>query len=158
VNDRDASGCATVRPWVLVPCSAPKLDRAAPAGQIYTGAFHRACRAAAAELADPDRQLIVSGLHGLLTLTDEVGPYDQRIDGPGAVTLEQLTGQVAALGPGPLWLLLPRAYRSRIEQAAAPSDRPTLNLMEGCRGIFEMRGRLRQLREGELSACDLQPV
>jgi hypothetical protein len=82
---------------VLIPCGAAKLDRPAPAGELYTGSYHRDARRAADALS-PDRVLIVSALHGLLQLGQLVAPYDKRTGDPGSVTAATVRGQADALG------------------------------------------------------------
>ncbi|MCX5134363.1 hypothetical protein OOK06_20005 [Streptomyces sp. NBC_00340] len=60
---------------VVIPCGSRKLDRRSPAGDLYVGSYHRACRRAA-EALEPGRLLILSARYGLLDLDDVVEPYD----------------------------------------------------------------------------------
>ena len=57
------------------PCGSRKLDHRAPAADLYTGSYHRACRKTADALR-PDRLLILSARYGLLDLDDIIEPYD----------------------------------------------------------------------------------
>lgn len=61
----------------LISCSASKLDRAAPSGEIYTGQLFRASRSWA------DRNglefAILSAKHGLLMPFEVIEPYDFRM-------------------------------------------------------------------------------
>lgn len=97
---------------VIVPCGGAKLDHPAPAGELYTGSYHRACRQAAERLG-ARRVLILSALHGLLELDEMVEPYDLRMGQPGCVDAERVGKQARELGelyaPN-VTLLLPSAY------------------------------------------------
>ncbi|MEW1642653.1 DUF6884 domain-containing protein [Streptomyces sp. NPDC091219] len=54
---------AYVKPeLVVIPCGSRKLDHPARAADLYTGSYHRACRATA-EALRPDRLLILSARH-----------------------------------------------------------------------------------------------
>lgn len=85
-------------PLVIVGCGATKQAHAAPAGEMYLGSYHRACRKVAAALTSPDRVLILSALHGLLALDDVIDPYDLRMGQPGAVGAETVHDQAEARG------------------------------------------------------------
>ncbi len=127
---------------VLVPCSAGKVDHPAAAGELYTGSLHRMARAAAG--AWPGAEvLVVSGRYGFLRLDDVVEPYEQRIDGPGAITPAELRRQAAELiGDRTVVALLPSAYSAAVISAGIlPSSLP----LAGSRGIGEQRGRLSRL-------------
>jgi uncharacterized protein DUF6884 len=69
-----------------------------PAGAMYLGGYHRACRRAAAALTTPDRVLILSALYGFLPLEQVIEPYDLRMGQPGSVTTGRLREQAAELG------------------------------------------------------------
>lgn len=100
-------------PLVIVACGATKVAHPAPAGQMYLGAYHRACRKAAAALTTPERTLILSALHGLLGLNDVIAPYDQRMGHPGSVTTETVHTQAAdrrLLDAEPVTVLAGAAY------------------------------------------------
>lgn len=62
----------------LVGCSKSKLDRAAPARELYTGQLFRAALAYA-ESQRFDGALVLSALHGTLGLEEVVEPYDQEL-------------------------------------------------------------------------------
>lgn len=84
-------------PLVIVPCGARRRAEPAPAGHIYTGSYHAACRRAAAALSTPDRTLILSALHGLLPLDQVIAPYELRMGQPGSITADQLRRQAERL-------------------------------------------------------------
>jgi hypothetical protein len=79
----------------VVACGARKLDRPAPAAQLYTGQYFRACYAAAQVVA-PGRVFILSAKHGLLIPTAVVAPYDLRLGQAGSITASQLALQAVA--------------------------------------------------------------
>lgn len=65
-----------MKPYALaiIACSASKLDKAAPARDLYTGALFKASLAVAEDMAD--RVVILSAKHGVLELDAVVEPYD----------------------------------------------------------------------------------
>lgn len=84
---------------VIIPCGAAKLDREAPAAELYTGSYHRACaRAAAALTATGGTVVILSALHGLVPLDRMLAPYEMRMGDPGSVTADVLRQQARELG------------------------------------------------------------
>lgn len=131
----------------IIPCSAAKLDRPAPAGELYLGSLHRLARRAADAL--DARTLILSGRYGLVPTWQTLDPYEQRIDAPGAISAEQLAEQLDYLIPAGeiVWTMLPSAYRTAL---AAAGLVPTVDVLAGSRGIGEQRGRLSAIARGEL--------
>jgi hypothetical protein len=86
-------------PLVVVPCGAAKLTHAAPAADLYTGSYHRACaRAAAALTIRGGTVLVLSALYGLTPLDRVIEPYDLKMGDLGSVTGAQLVEQARALG------------------------------------------------------------
>ncbi|MDH6489628.1 DUF6884 domain-containing protein [Streptomyces sp. SAI-127] len=84
---------------VVIPCGGAKQAQAAPAGELYTGGYHRACRRAADALtAQGGTVLVLSALHGLVPLDQVLEPYDVRMGQPGSVTPARLAEQARALG------------------------------------------------------------
>lgn len=88
---------------VLVGCGKSKLEHAAEARDLYTGALFKARRAHAE--ATGNLWFVVSALHGLLEPTAVVEPYDARLKSSyglpqfwGAGVLEQLRNALAARG------------------------------------------------------------
>jgi hypothetical protein len=71
-----------------------------PAGQLYTGAYHRSLRQAADALTHPDLIWILSARHGLVPLDRPLVPYDVRLGDPGSITPLRLAQDAAALGLG----------------------------------------------------------
>ena len=147
---------------VVVPCSGAKLWHAAPAGELYTGTFHKLARQAAAALVEQHggQVVILSALHGLLRLDQVVEPYDLSIGQVGSVSVSTVALQLLQLLRGHddvanVVALLPRAYRTVLAAAVEqlPADvRPRLfEPMRGATGVGYQRQRLAQLRDGTLS-------
>ncbi|MCX5326319.1 DUF6884 domain-containing protein [Streptomyces sp. NBC_00120] len=83
----------------VIPCSGKKLDRAAPARELYTGSYFHACwRAADALAEDGDRILVLSARHGLVSLDDVLEPYDTRFGDREEVSDLLLDAQARRLG------------------------------------------------------------
>jgi hypothetical protein len=85
-------------PLVVVGCGAAKLDRRAPAAELYTGQHFRACLRTARALVPDGRILILSARYGLVGLADELDPYDVTVGDPGAVRYGELVAQAAERG------------------------------------------------------------
>lgn len=132
-------------PVVVIPCSGPKLDRAAPAGQLYTGSLHtHARRTADALTAHGGTVLVLSALHGFLPLDQVIEPYDHTWKDPGSITVEELHAQAAELGltAADVVLLTPGEYTKRAGAVWPHAHTPLAHL-----GIGRQRGRLTALRE-----------
>ncbi|MBV9026425.1 MAG: hypothetical protein JO362_22130 [Streptomycetaceae bacterium] len=132
-------------PVVVIPCSAGKLDRPAPAGELYTGSLHTMCRKAADALtATGGTTLVLSARYGLVTFNQVIAPYELRIGEPGSVTVAELHEQAARLhlaDATDVTVLAGAAYA-----AAVRAVWPTVALpLAGSRGIGEMRHRLATL-------------
>ncbi|WP_030372383.1 DUF6884 domain-containing protein [Streptomyces rimosus] len=69
-----------------------------PAGELYTGQYHRSLRLAADALTDASLIRILSARHGLVDLERPLLPYDVTIGDPQAITPERLAEQVFDLG------------------------------------------------------------
>lgn len=105
---------------------------------MYTGSYHLALRRAADALTCGGRTghvLILSALHGLVTLHDLVAPYDLRMGDEGSVTGERLRQQAADLGilGADVTVLGPRAY----VEASRAVWRELTDPLAGARGIGE---------------------
>lgn len=124
---------------VIVACGGRKQDRPAPAGELYTGSYHAACRKAAA--ARGGRVVILSARHGLLPLDRVVDPYEQRMGRPGCITARQVRDQAVALGIAGarrVTVLAGWAY-AELARAVWPCVEWPL---DGTRGIGEQLARL----------------
>lgn len=129
----------------VVPCGREKLDQPAPARYLYQGQMFRQTLQNAELAAAQDelaRVVLLSGMHGLVEPDRVLAPYDQRIDGPGAVTVATLIEQAKAFGIG--WrsqvvALLPRAYFRPLNRALRTLHVYPMEAYEGCRGNGEQR-------------------
>lgn len=131
--------------WMVIPCSGAKLDRPAKARELYVGSmFASSLKAALASVADAGGEvLILSALHGLVRLDDELAPYEQRIDKPGAVSAEKVAEQALELGidwDSDVYALLPKAYFAKLDDALRSFDcYPHFCYEASDRGIGEQR-------------------
>jgi Family of unknown function (DUF6884) len=81
---------------VIVACGAAKRTERSPAWQLYTGPYFRACMAWADSVTSLDRIHILSARYGLVPATQELDPYEQRLD-RRALPVEQVRSQAARL-------------------------------------------------------------
>lgn len=82
---------------VIVGCGERKLERPAPAAQLYTGAYFHACALTAAAIA-PGRWYILSARYGLVAPSRVLEPYNLTMWQPGAVDAAEVRRQADALG------------------------------------------------------------
>lgn len=141
----------------VIACSGAKLDHTAPAAQLYTGSLFRSSLLAAEALqvaGQLDQVVVLSALHGLVAIDQELDPYDVTWGHPLQVNVHQLAAQLVELGPldGQLQLLpmLPKAYALQLHQAAHLAGAWVVQLanpLADARGLLSMRRTLRELRE-----------
>lgn len=83
---------------VIVACGGDKAisEGELPAGELYTGSYHWACRKAAEALGG--HVLILSALHGLVELTDVIETYDLKMGEPGSIDAGAVRDQAAWQG------------------------------------------------------------
>lgn len=138
------------RDIVVVPCSGEKQKVPCTAEQMYLGQLHKLALEAARTLAVDDEHIrILSGKHGLLRLVDEIWPYDQRIDEPGAVATSVLVQQLQKIAPTAVVSLCPKAYTAALGRATHELGIELRNPLAGCRGIGQMRQQLCVIRGWE---------
>ncbi|MFB6963482.1 DUF6884 domain-containing protein [Streptomyces sp. NPDC056309] len=136
---------AAAGPVVVIPCSGPKLDRPAPAGELYTGSLHtHARRTANALTAHGGTVLVLSARHGFLPLDQVIEPYDHTWKDAGSVTVEELRAQAAELRltGADVVLLTPGQYTQRAAAVWPQARTPLAHL-----GIGQQRGGLTAMRE-----------
>ncbi|WP_241665907.1 YaaA family protein [Prescottella subtropica] len=148
----DAAQPQRTRPLVIVPCGATKLStpEPVPAGQLYTGTYHRLGLRAAAALTDPSSTRILSALHGLLPLDRPVTPYNLRLGQPGAITTDTLRAQAAEqnlLEHPDVVLFGGRDYVDLAHRIWPHARTP----LAGTRGIGEQQQRLAAIAAGHLN-------
>jgi len=81
---------------VIVACGAKKLSREAPARDLYTGGYFKACLAYALKIAPAENVRILSAKHGLIGLNDVIAPYNRKMGDPSSITESALTEQAEA--------------------------------------------------------------
>ena len=144
----------------LVGCSAGKMDRPAPARELYTGPMFTLGLAAAEALAGPgDDILVISALLGLVGLGERTAPYNVTMDSPSAVTAAELALQARDRGIAwePAVVLVGKAYAAAVT-AAWPPGLVSCPLA-GARGIGEMRHILSVIaRTGQISSSSGGPA
>lgn len=103
----------------IVGCGSEKLDRPAPARELYTGQLFRKSLAYAEQRCE--RVWIVSAKGGLLRLDQEVAPYDEKLSESkklrwswGRLVWEQLRAQHFADSPHDLMILAGVTYAEPI--------------------------------------------
>ncbi|GGQ49861.1 hypothetical protein GCM10010250_21800 [Streptomyces althioticus] len=132
---------------VIIPCAARKLPHPAPAGELYVGTYHRACRAAADRLtADGGTLLILSDLYGLVPITQVLQPYDMRVGDPHSVTVGKLREQARELGVDEaqdVIVLAGRAYADHCRAIWPHAQAPLVGM-----GIGRQLQRLAAIRDG----------
>ncbi|MFY1657689.1 DUF6884 domain-containing protein [Micromonospora sp. WMMD1274] len=139
---------------VIVPCGAAKLDHPAPAGRMYTGSYHRACRRAADRLGG--RLVILSARYGLLTPDTVIEPYELRMGQPGAVTVPTLRAQARRLGidvAGTVTVLAGRDYADPVSAVWPHARRP----LDGTRGMPEQMALLAELARTPTTPVVIRP-
>lgn len=75
---------------VIIPCGGKKRLEMSRARDLYIGPYFKACLRYSLYLVEPERVYILSALHGLLILDEEVEPYDLRMGQPGCVRVDQI--------------------------------------------------------------------
>lgn len=136
--------------FVIIPCAAAKSSTPAAARDLYTSDNFRATLAAAeSDAFDGATVLILSALHGLLTLDQVVAPYDVKMGDPGSVTPEVVAEQAEALGMtwgAEVYAMLPGAYYRTLNTALRPLDVYPLDVYEAAPGIGYQRGVVSSVR------------
>lgn len=141
------------RPLVLMACSATKLDRPAPAMDLYRGVMYETFRAHVQADAQP-QVIILSAHHGFIRPEAEIAPYDVRMtaDRSAAMLSDLPAAMAGAAWPhqvGPVFLAggmhYRRVMRAAIDRLARASRNPYLpTIMETSGGIGMQRSQLGQ--------------
>ncbi len=129
----------------IIPCAASKIDSPAAARDLYSSSSFRMALAAA--LANFDRVLILSALHGLISPDQIIAPYDVRMGDAGSVSPATITDQALALGieDDDIYALLPSAYFSILDEGLRSLDVFASPVYEATRGIGDHRGICRRV-------------
>lgn len=141
----------------VIPCGGRKLDRPAPARELYVGSMFRHTWANVTRCAELDveagaapaaRVLILSAKYGLVDPEQVLEPYDLTMGKPGSVTAETLAAQATALGIGwderterasEVYALLPRPYLARLDTALRTLDVYVQDVYEATSGILQQK-------------------
>ena len=138
----------------IIPCGAEKTTAAAPARNLYIGASFRNQLAAVEALAAHDRAdgetvqiLIMSALHGLVTLDTVLEPYDLKLTRRTGITVDALaaTAEQAGIAWGDeVYSFLPAGQKSpyfaRLAAALDTLDVWPQDVYEAAPGIGYQRG------------------
>ncbi|WP_439082106.1 DUF6884 domain-containing protein [Streptomyces sp. WL006] len=142
---------------VVIPCSGAKRDAPAPAGELYIGSYHRACRATADALTqDSGLTLVLSARYGLVPLDRVLGPYEMTLSDRGAVNDLTLQAQARKLGidaAQDVTVLAGAAYVTAARTVWPHAVAPLAGL-----GIGKQLQRLRDLRARAEKMRTAQPV
>lgn len=139
--------------YTVIPCGAAKTTTPAAARDLYTGsAFRHFLAAAETDAAATTRELgvrtevlILSALHGLVSLDTVLAPYDVKMGDEGSITPEALAEQITArgitYGVDEVYAMLPRAYRAALAAASDLAEGPFVqDVYEAAPGIGYQRG------------------
>lgn len=138
--------------YFVVPCGAAKTTHPAAARDLYTGsAFRHVLAAAEGEAAATSRDLgvdtevlILSALHGLITLGEIIEPYNVKMGDAGSITVHALAEQIGDHGieyGDEIYAMLPKAYRQALAAAAElAEDIAVQDVYEAAPGIGYQRG------------------
>lgn len=85
----------SIRTIALVGCCAEKLERPAPAYEMYRSPLFRLCLAYAERTLGAET-LVLSAKHGLMELDDEIEPYDLALSSMTRHERERWTNRVHA--------------------------------------------------------------
>lgn len=150
----------TTSTWVIIPCGAEKAAEASPARSLYTGGMFRLALQAAEALAAEEgaEVLVLSALHGLVTLDQVLAPYDCKMGDPGSVTPERLAEQAQALGMtwdngADVYAMLPGAYFRALDAALRTDDVYAADVYEADAGIGYQRGTAANVRRSYTAAA-----
>lgn len=78
---------------VLISCASEKLTHRAKAKELYISTFFK-FNLKYAEQLDPDEIFILSAKHGLLTLNQEIEPYDKTLNTMKSAEIKMWSNQV----------------------------------------------------------------
>lgn len=136
------------KPIVCIACGESKLDRAAPAGELYTSDAFKKNLEAALALVDGDRSrvFVISAKHGYLPLDQVVDPYEASFKqrertvngGKDYITTPNIMrAQAQSLPDGPAVVLGGKDYTGAV--IATIGDRPVVPVFNGTKGIGEQK-------------------
>ncbi len=140
----------------VIPCGGAKLDRPAPARDLYQGSLFRHALRSVLKCIELDEQaglgkgrvLILSAKYGLVQLDDVIEPYDLTMGQAGSVSVATLQAQAVELGMVPddfdlptpgVYAFLPKPYLRRLDEAMRELYVYVQDVYEGCGGNGDQR-------------------
>lgn len=139
--------------WVIIPCGGAKANEATTAADLYTGKMFKAALATARTITDDSHIVILSALHGLLELDEVVAPYNVKMGDADSIAWNEVAAQMISLGMvsdnDDLYSMLPKAYRSLLDDAARALGTYAVDVYEANAGIGEQNGICSQIRRNE---------
>jgi hypothetical protein len=134
---------------VIVACGASKQTLPCPAGEMYTGGYHRACLEYALTLAPRENVFILSARYGLLALDTVIEPYDQRMKRNNPKFWARVWIQLDEAGAhaSELVLLCGADYREPLRSLWQVKGWPVSAPLEGIGGIGKQKAWLKAQRQ-----------
>lgn len=134
-------------PIVCIACGGQKLDRAAPAGELYTGEPFKRNLAAARAITggDDSRIYVVSAKNGFVPVAEVVEPYDVTFasnDATDVVSVTRMRQQASSMPDKPVVVLGGKEYVGAV--TVSVGNRPVVSPYTGSAGI----GQQKQLAAG----------
>lgn len=138
----------------IIPCGGEKLTSPAPARELYTGQMFTQTLASVEASGDFDRIFILSALHGLVELGQELAPYDLRMGAEGSIDAESVRAQAEALEilDDEIYAFLPTAYFEVLDEALRLEDVFATPVYEAAAGLGFQRGINAHVGRAELAA------
>ena len=83
---------------VIIPCGQQKRTYKTQAERLYIGPYYRQCLRWALSITERENIYILSAKHGFVSLKEELFPYEQQMDRPGAISLTAIKQQAKTKG------------------------------------------------------------
>lgn len=144
---------AATRTVAVIPCCAAKASERCQAEAMYRSPnFALALRAARAAC---DEVFILSAKHGLISLSDEIAPYDTTFDDDASISTEEVAEQAEAIGfiDADVYTFLPSRYERVLGDALRSIYATWTDAFEGSRGIGDQRGHSSSIAN-DTTDCD----
>jgi len=143
LDEEPLPGDMPTQPLIVIACTQQKLPHRAPAVELYTSPNFRLMLRAARKLADDQagRVVILSALHGIVELEQELDPYDLSMRQAGAISPAIVAEQLRRIDPDGITGLLPSKYAACLDKAAELAGLPEpVELLADALGIGYQRG------------------
>ncbi len=129
---------------VLVGCGAAKLSRRAPARELYTSNLFRMSLTYAQKIAAVERVFVLSAMHGIVPLDQELKPYERKLsdyggkqdrEAWGGRTIGQLSDQPSVPPRGQRGELVMLAGKDYVEAMVFDARDAGWQLVEPLKGL-----------------------